>query len=155
MSAVFIGSHLGPSLISLDHLLFTACHHGDCENICGSSHIGGQKGDLLVQQSRWLYGISRDGWFWSLHYELDNYLYICLCLNLLWTPIFFLCNNNYGLLLQAGGTVSSNGRLQGRLEVSRAFGDRQFKKVFNLSFWTIYFVVSCPAKGLSPDTFSC
>lgn len=30
---------------------------------------------------------------------------------------------------QAGGTVSSNGRLQGRLEVSRAFGDRQFKKV--------------------------
>lgn len=30
---------------------------------------------------------------------------------------------------QAGGSVSSNGRLQGRLEVSRAFGDRQFKKV--------------------------
>ncbi|TXG51403.1 hypothetical protein EZV62_023927 [Acer yangbiense] len=30
--------------------------------------------------------------------------------------------------IQAGGTVSSNGRLQGRLEVSRAFGDRQFKK---------------------------
>ncbi|KAK8710484.1 hypothetical protein V6N13_145805 [Hibiscus sabdariffa] len=30
---------------------------------------------------------------------------------------------------KAGGTVSSNGRLQGRLEVSRAFGDRQFKKV--------------------------
>ncbi|OWM83004.1 hypothetical protein CDL15_Pgr005404 [Punica granatum] len=29
---------------------------------------------------------------------------------------------------KAGGTVSSNGRLQGRLEVSRAFGDRQFKK---------------------------
>ncbi|KAG2664605.1 hypothetical protein I3760_16G089900 [Carya illinoinensis] len=29
----------------------------------------------------------------------------------------------------AGGTISSNGRLQGRLEVSRAFGDRQFKKV--------------------------
>lgn len=28
---------------------------------------------------------------------------------------------------KAGGTVSSNGRLQGRLEVSRAFGDRQFK----------------------------
>lgn len=25
--------------------------------------------------------------------------------------------------------MSSNGRLQGRLEVSRAFGDRQFKKV--------------------------
>ncbi|XAR63933.1 Phosphoprotein phosphatase [Bertholletia excelsa] len=30
---------------------------------------------------------------------------------------------------KAGGTVSSNGRLQGRLEVSRAFGDRQFKKL--------------------------
>ncbi|XP_031248202.1 probable protein phosphatase 2C 8 [Pistacia vera] len=29
---------------------------------------------------------------------------------------------------KAGGTVSTNGRLQGRLEVSRAFGDRQFKK---------------------------
>ncbi|CAL9128962.1 unnamed protein product [Musa textilis] len=29
----------------------------------------------------------------------------------------------------AGGSVGSNGRLQGRLEVSRAFGDRQFKKV--------------------------
>ncbi|KAH9763696.1 putative protein phosphatase 2C 8 [Citrus sinensis] len=29
---------------------------------------------------------------------------------------------------KSGGTVSSNGRLQGRLEVSRAFGDRQFKK---------------------------
>ncbi|KAL3512210.1 hypothetical protein ACH5RR_024927 [Cinchona calisaya] len=29
---------------------------------------------------------------------------------------------------KAGGTVT-NGRLQGRLEVSRAFGDRQFKKV--------------------------
>lgn len=25
--------------------------------------------------------------------------------------------------------MSTNGRLQGRLEVSRAFGDRQFKKV--------------------------
>ncbi|PIN17882.1 Serine/threonine protein phosphatase [Handroanthus impetiginosus] len=32
-------------------------------------------------------------------------------------------------LQKAGGSVSSNGRLQGRLEVSRAFGDRQFKKV--------------------------
>lgn len=32
-------------------------------------------------------------------------------------------------ILKAGGTVSSNGRLQGRLEVSRAFGDRHFKKV--------------------------
>ncbi|KAJ6868481.1 protein phosphatase 2C 8 [Populus alba x Populus x berolinensis] len=30
---------------------------------------------------------------------------------------------------KAGGSVSSNGRLQGRLEVSRAFGDRHFKKV--------------------------
>ncbi|XP_057446976.1 probable protein phosphatase 2C 67 isoform X2 [Lotus japonicus] len=30
---------------------------------------------------------------------------------------------------KAGGFVSSNGRLQGRLEVSRALGDRQFKKV--------------------------
>ncbi|XP_043696331.1 probable protein phosphatase 2C 8 [Telopea speciosissima] len=30
---------------------------------------------------------------------------------------------------KAGGSVSSNGRLQGRLEVSRAFGDRQFKKM--------------------------
>ncbi|KAF5201481.1 Serine/threonine protein phosphatase [Thalictrum thalictroides] len=31
-------------------------------------------------------------------------------------------------ILKAGGSVT-NGRLQGRLEVSRAFGDRQFKKV--------------------------
>ncbi|KAM7475335.1 hypothetical protein LguiB_022578 [Lonicera macranthoides] len=30
---------------------------------------------------------------------------------------------------KSGGSVSSNGRLQGRLEVSRAFGDRHFKKV--------------------------
>ncbi|XP_008787672.2 probable protein phosphatase 2C 67 [Phoenix dactylifera] len=30
---------------------------------------------------------------------------------------------------KAGGSVGPNGRLQGRLEVSRAFGDRQFKKV--------------------------
>ncbi|KAL0694768.1 hypothetical protein Bca4012_061948 [Brassica carinata] len=29
---------------------------------------------------------------------------------------------------KSGGVVSSNGRLQGRLEVSRTFGDRQFKK---------------------------
>ncbi|KAH0877820.1 hypothetical protein HID58_065214 [Brassica napus] len=29
---------------------------------------------------------------------------------------------------KSGGVVSSNGRIQGRLEVSRAFGDRQFKK---------------------------
>ncbi|KAK9091399.1 hypothetical protein Sjap_024576 [Stephania japonica] len=32
-------------------------------------------------------------------------------------------------ILKAGGSISTNGRLQGRLEVSRAFGDRQFKKV--------------------------
>ncbi|RZC58137.1 hypothetical protein C5167_005446 [Papaver somniferum] len=32
-------------------------------------------------------------------------------------------------ILKAGGSVSSNGRLQGSLEVSRAFGDRNFKKV--------------------------
>ncbi|CAN0902360.1 Probable protein phosphatase 2C 8 [Linum grandiflorum] len=31
---------------------------------------------------------------------------------------------------KAGGSVSSNGRLQGRLEVSRSFGDRNFKKVY-------------------------
>ncbi|KAB2615488.1 protein phosphatase 2C 8 [Pyrus ussuriensis x Pyrus communis] len=31
-----------------------------------------------------------------------------------------------------GGSVSSNGRLQGRLEVSRAFGDCQFKKLLML-----------------------
>ncbi|XP_020577426.1 probable protein phosphatase 2C 67 [Phalaenopsis equestris] len=30
---------------------------------------------------------------------------------------------------KAGGTVGANGRLQGRIEVSRAFGDRHFKKV--------------------------
>ncbi|KAG2642706.1 probable protein phosphatase 2C 67 isoform X1 [Panicum virgatum] len=30
---------------------------------------------------------------------------------------------------KAGGSVGSNGRLQGRIEVSRALGDRQFKKV--------------------------
>ncbi|XP_020218085.1 probable protein phosphatase 2C 8 isoform X1 [Cajanus cajan] len=30
---------------------------------------------------------------------------------------------------KSGGFVSQDGRLQGRLEVSRAFGDRQFKKV--------------------------
>ncbi|CAN1159225.1 Probable protein phosphatase 2C 8 [Linum perenne] len=30
---------------------------------------------------------------------------------------------------KAGGSVSSNGRVQGRLEVSRSFGDRNFKKV--------------------------
>ncbi|KAL6592380.1 hypothetical protein ACP70R_049433 [Stipagrostis hirtigluma subsp. patula] len=30
---------------------------------------------------------------------------------------------------KAGGSVGPNGRLQGRIEVSRAFGDRQFKKV--------------------------
>jgi integrin-linked kinase-associated serine/threonine phosphatase 2C len=30
---------------------------------------------------------------------------------------------------KAGGSVGPNGRLQGRIEVSRALGDRQFKKV--------------------------
>lgn len=50
--AIFIDSHMGPSLISLYHLPCMACHHGSCENICGSSHIGGPKGDPLVQQSR-------------------------------------------------------------------------------------------------------
>ncbi|KAL6846376.1 hypothetical protein ACP4OV_023824 [Aristida adscensionis] len=38
---------------------------------------------------------------------------------------------------KAGGSVGPNGRLQGRIEVSRAFGDRQFKKVphkINCSF---------------------
>ncbi|KAJ3683422.1 hypothetical protein LUZ60_013649 [Juncus effusus] len=30
---------------------------------------------------------------------------------------------------KAGGSVGANGRIQGRLEVSRAFGDRHFKKV--------------------------
>lgn len=30
---------------------------------------------------------------------------------------------------KAGGSVGPNGRLQGRIEVSRAFGDRHFKKV--------------------------
>ncbi|XP_031374557.1 probable protein phosphatase 2C 8 isoform X1 [Punica granatum] len=38
---------------------------------------------------------------------------------------------------KAGGTVSSNGRLQGRLEVSRAFGDRQFKKNNDLQFGVV------------------
>ena len=43
--------------------------------------------------------------------------------------IWYLCSCDF----QAGGSVSSNGRLQGRLEVSRAFGDRQFKKVLSAS----------------------
>ena len=30
---------------------------------------------------------------------------------------------------RSGGTVSSDGRLAGRLQVSRSLGDRQFKKV--------------------------
>lgn len=42
-------------------------------------------------------------------------------------PRLVLYSDNFDL--QAGGVVSSNGRLQGRLEVSRGFGDRQFKKV--------------------------
>lgn len=37
--------------------------------------------------------------------------------------------------------MSSNGRLQGRLEVSRAFGDRQFKKVMQLVLWAIFYVI--------------
>ncbi|XP_020095061.1 probable protein phosphatase 2C 67 isoform X3 [Ananas comosus] len=39
---------------------------------------------------------------------------------------------------KAGGSVGSNGRLQGRLEVSRAFGDRQFKKVPSAYLSIIY-----------------
>uniref|UniRef100_A0A453KL80 protein-serine/threonine phosphatase n=1 Tax=Aegilops tauschii subsp. strangulata TaxID=200361 RepID=A0A453KL80_AEGTS len=31
---------------------------------------------------------------------------------------------------KAGGSVGPNGRLQGRIEVSRALGDRHFKKVY-------------------------
>ncbi|KAM3256888.1 hypothetical protein ACQJBY_049346 [Aegilops geniculata] len=34
---------------------------------------------------------------------------------------------------KAGGSVGPNGRLQGRIEVSRALGDRHFKKVFGPS----------------------
>ncbi|KAK4766973.1 hypothetical protein SAY86_014724 [Trapa natans] len=54
---------------------------------------------------------------------------------------------------KAGGSVSSNGRLQGRLEVSRAFGDRQFKKVgviatpdihsFNLTGREHFIILGC------------
>lgn len=40
---------------------------------------------------------------------------------------------------KAGGSVGANGRLQGRLEVSRAFGDRQFKKVFQQNHAMGYF----------------
>ncbi|KAE9467073.1 hypothetical protein C3L33_01011, partial [Rhododendron williamsianum] len=39
---------------------------------------------------------------------------------------------------KAGGSVSSNGRLLGRLEVSRAFGDRQFKKVIDASGFQVF-----------------
>uniref|UniRef100_A0A1D1XT40 protein-serine/threonine phosphatase n=1 Tax=Anthurium amnicola TaxID=1678845 RepID=A0A1D1XT40_9ARAE len=39
---------------------------------------------------------------------------------------------------KAGGSVGTNGRLQGRLEVSRAFGDRQFKKVGVIATPDIY-----------------
>jgi len=39
---------------------------------------------------------------------------------------------------QSGGVISSNGRLQGRLEVSRAFGDRHFKKVMIRWLPTLY-----------------
>jgi len=55
--------------------------------------------------------------------------------------IWYLCSCNF----QAGGSVSSNGRLQGRLEVSRAFGDRQFKKVLSASIlhsWHCSFMFS-------------
>lgn len=38
--------------------------------------------------------------------------------------------------------MSANGRLQGRLEVSRAFGDRQFKKVFFVKYICLYFLLS-------------
>ncbi|XP_019167522.1 PREDICTED: probable protein phosphatase 2C 8 isoform X3 [Ipomoea nil] len=48
---------------------------------------------------------------------------------------------------KAGGSVSSNGRLQGRLEVSRAFGDRQFKKVFGPSD-AVQFVQKLLKEGL-------
>ncbi|XP_058180543.1 probable protein phosphatase 2C 8 isoform X2 [Rhododendron vialii] len=54
---------------------------------------------------------------------------------------------------KAGGSVSSNGRLLGRLEVSRAFGDRQFKKVgviatpdihsFNLTERDHFIILGC------------
>ncbi|KAH7651150.1 Protein phosphatase 2C family protein [Dioscorea alata] len=46
--------------------------------------------------------------------------------HLLATPKWIFANS---LSTMAGGSVGANGRLQGRLEVSRAFGDRQFKKV--------------------------
>ncbi|XP_055825610.1 probable protein phosphatase 2C 8 isoform X2 [Solanum dulcamara] len=48
---------------------------------------------------------------------------------------------------KAGGSVSSNGRLQARLEVSRAFGDRQFKKVFGPSD-AVHFVQKLLKEGL-------
>ncbi|KAH7549369.1 hypothetical protein JRO89_XS13G0020900 [Xanthoceras sorbifolium] len=53
-------------------------------------------------------------------YCLSNEAYLVFDLNFI--------ERNYKEKIMAGGTVSSNGRLQGRLEVSRAFGDRQFKK---------------------------
>ncbi|XP_022738402.1 probable protein phosphatase 2C 8 isoform X2 [Durio zibethinus] len=54
---------------------------------------------------------------------------------------------------KAGGTVSSNGRLQGRLEVSRAFGDRQFKKVFGPSD-AVEFVQKLLKEGLPVTAIS-
>lgn len=41
----------------------------------------------------------------------------------------FFKKNLISICIQAGGSISSNGRLLGRLEVSRAFDDRNFKKV--------------------------
>ncbi|XP_024030343.1 probable protein phosphatase 2C 8 isoform X2 [Morus notabilis] len=54
---------------------------------------------------------------------------------------------------KAGGIVSANGRLQGRLEVSRAFGDRQFKKVFGPSD-AVDFVHKLLKEGLPVATVS-
>ncbi|KAL6655778.1 hypothetical protein ACP70R_006604 [Stipagrostis hirtigluma subsp. patula] len=54
---------------------------------------------------------------------------------------------------KAGGSVGPNGRLQGRIEVSRAFGDRQFKKVgliatpdvhsFELTYKDHFIILGC------------
>ena len=51
------------------------------------------------------------------------------CWLILFQSTYSLTLHVFCTVFQASGTVSSNGRLQGRLEVSRAFGDRQFKKV--------------------------
>ncbi|KAK6127687.1 hypothetical protein DH2020_038561 [Rehmannia glutinosa] len=47
----------------------------------------------------------------------------------IWSEFAYAVVKNEHFVNVAGGSISSNGRLQGRLEVSRAFGDRQFKKV--------------------------